>query len=1197
MTDRIEWVEIIEPKTQRPMYGNLRTGELAWEPPPTAKVKKRDNNQWWELFDPKTSRFYYYNEMLQKTVWHRPTNCDIIPLAKLQTLKLNTEARQDEVEPHKHKQQHSQRHRHRHREDNRHPRHHHHHHHHHHHRQQHDNERKEGDGQADVVPQPVRQRRASEQVERSRFNELATAHSMGYHHQGVMHGSPRGQRSQHQQRYIHDVSGMPLPPGMQQPLPQVPYAHQGRMRSDSEPMDISKVRGDLQGHPANFGRYQSHGRERYDASSIGRSAGHAIHEMMQKDGSGGNLSQGSDHSQERHRPDSRASQSSHQSTEGYAPQRRRSLEMQCSVQHHHERSDSQISTASQGEERHRTAPSPRSKKKKQMPKMGVTAAMQRTISGPQSPNANLPHSQSGERLHFFGQPRSQLPPQIQTQPPNLPGFGHNYHGRDMDSPRLVSPMDSSFSPPGSNFNRTATPDSSSSLDSSSQYPGTKERHLVPGYGPGGYGDQRGDHIVHKHSDSQLSQNSQTSISSHHSDSSNRPVTSDSQRSQSSEDLNGPTYVHVGPPSQEEQAMSHRHSPAVMAMHAPNNNLPPQLSTETDEILPGDPIYANLEFIAQREKEEEQRHVLREMDRLSGTQDIEIKLHRNLHTGSPISRINGEQENRSYSLEALDQHEQLAKAGIRLNKSFDSEESSSRDASVTLESSPMNTPGSPPSPTPHDASHHHMESPAMETMHASLQRGVHRSSAGSGTGGITLLQNNAFERSISVQDQRPISLVMPDDMPSIVPDEVKQKMGTAPHGLKNSPSLVAITRGGSKGKPLPTGENDLENVAPENLNRHKKGIFRKKVSLSNMLSWTKEPIRKSMLMTEDKAVKRDAPEVFKLIQVYMGDRVVKGLSRESALLDLVTKGWSVVPLRDEVYIQLCRQTSDNYQDESLRSGWELMAILLYFFPPSVSFHPYLESYVSKHLTGDFDTRKVTVKDYALQCMKRLDRVTMFGARKGNRKITSDEIGIAKNSIFQPSMFGNTLEEAMELQKERFPDNQLPWIVVVLSEEVLRLNGQQCEGIFRVPGDIDEVNSLKLKCDQWVHPECSDPHVPASLLKQWYRDLYLPLIPNEFYDRCIIFCNDRVNALKVVDELPDLNRLVLTHFIRFLQIFGQEENVAKTKMDVNNLAMVMAPNCLRCASDQPEVIFENTRKEMSYVRLLIQYLDTSYIEGIV
>lgn len=53
--------------------------------------KKTDNNQWWELFDPITNRFYYYNTASQKTVWHRPPNSDIIPLAKLQTLKQNTE--------------------------------------------------------------------------------------------------------------------------------------------------------------------------------------------------------------------------------------------------------------------------------------------------------------------------------------------------------------------------------------------------------------------------------------------------------------------------------------------------------------------------------------------------------------------------------------------------------------------------------------------------------------------------------------------------------------------------------------------------------------------------------------------------------------------------------------------------------------------------------------------------------------------------------------------------------------------------------------------------------------------------------------------------------------------------------------------------------------------------------------------------
>lgn len=55
-------------------------------------VKRTDSNQWWELFDTNTARFYYYNASSQKTVWHKPTDCDIIPLAKLQTLKQNTDA-------------------------------------------------------------------------------------------------------------------------------------------------------------------------------------------------------------------------------------------------------------------------------------------------------------------------------------------------------------------------------------------------------------------------------------------------------------------------------------------------------------------------------------------------------------------------------------------------------------------------------------------------------------------------------------------------------------------------------------------------------------------------------------------------------------------------------------------------------------------------------------------------------------------------------------------------------------------------------------------------------------------------------------------------------------------------------------------------------------------------------------------------
>lgn len=51
----------------------------------------------------------------------------------------------------------------------------------------------------------------------------------------------------------------------------------------------------------------------------------------------------------------------------------------------------------------------------------------------------------------------------------------------------------------------------------------------------------------------------------------------------------------------------------------------------------------------------------------------------------------------------------------------------------------------------------------------------------------------------------------------------------------------------------------------------KGLFRRKVSIANMLAWSSEPIKKPMIVTTDRTVKREAVEIFKLIQTYMGDR--------------------------------------------------------------------------------------------------------------------------------------------------------------------------------------------------------------------------------------------------------------------------------------------------------------------------------------
>ena len=70
-------------------------------------------------------------------------------------------------------------------------------------------------------------------------------------------------------------------------------------------------------------------------------------------------------------------------------------------------------------------------------------------------------------------------------------------------------------------------------------------------------------------------------------------------------------------------------------------------------------------------------------------------------------------------------------------------------------------------------------------------------------------------------------------------------------------------------------------------------------------------------------------------------------------------------------------------------------------------------------------------------------------QGLKKLNVEEIRHAKNAVFSPSMFGSALQEVMSMQKERYPDRQLPWVQTRLSEEVLALNGDQTEGIFRCP----------------------------------------------------------------------------------------------------------------------------------------------------
>ena len=183
-----------------------------------------------------------------------------------------------------------------------------------------------------------------------------------------------------------------------------------------------------------------------------------------------------------------------------------------------------------------------------------------------------------------------------------------------------------------------------------------------------------------------------------------------------------------------------------------------------------------------------------------------------------------------------------------------------------------------------------------------------------------------------------------------------------------------------------------------LNTHKKGslFFSKKISTNDLMAWTKDPIQKPLIKTNDKIVKKEAPDLFKLIQIYMGDRQAKNTDLKTVCLDIMIKGWSMPVLRDELFFQLLKQTNLNGNIQSLKNGWELIAICLSFFPPSQKLYPCFYEYIQRYTDESYDRENFEISKYSHACMRRLQRIHSTGAKKGLKKPTIDEIELSRVS---------------------------------------------------------------------------------------------------------------------------------------------------------------------------------------------------------
>lgn len=112
--------------------------------------------------------------------------------------------------------------------------------------------------------------------------------------------------------------------------------------------------------------------------------------------------------------------------------------------------------------------------------------------------------------------------------------------------------------------------------------------------------------------------------------------------------------------------------------------------------------------------------------------------------------------------------------------------------------------------------------------------------------------------------------------------------------------------------------------------------------------------------------------------------------------------------------------------------------------------------------------------------------------------------------------------------------------------------------------------------------------GSLLKLWMRELEKPIVPSSLYDDAVAAAkaDDVAASIAVAEKLPSLNKRVAFYMVGYLRDMAVPENVPLTKMSVINLAMVFAPNFLRCPSEDPSVIFSTQKHQQTFVKHLIE-----------
>jgi len=173
-------------------------------------------------------------------------------------------------------------------------------------------------------------------------------------------------------------------------------------------------------------------------------------------------------------------------------------------------------------------------------------------------------------------------------------------------------------------------------------------------------------------------------------------------------------------------------------------------------------------------------------------------------------------------------------------------------------------------------------------------------------------------------------------------------------------------------------------------------------------------------------------------------------------------------------------------------------------------------------------------------------------------------IEDNQLHNKTVFGVSVSDLMGIQEHTHPRAKMPLVVPALCKAIRDAGGLKTANIFREVASFENRRKLKEQLNSGnYNVNVTDPHLAATVLKDWLRELPESLFPVELYDDILELASNRTlktaDAMVIFHKIPTANQNIFIQVNLLLREIWN--NVVHTKMSKQTLAIVFASVLLR------------------------------------